>query len=64
MATHSRILAWRTHEESHALQNTKSRCPGRKGHLAFPILSYCIMGSILSAPCWYQRTLGLEKQRQ
>ena len=42
MATHSSILAWRTHEESHALQYTKSHCGGPKGSLAVSIISYCI----------------------
>ena len=47
MATHSRILAWRTHEESLALQYTKSHCGGQEGHLAFSIISYCITELLL-----------------
>ena len=64
MATHSSILAWRTHEESHALQYTKSQCGGPKCSLLFPYLTVSL-SSMSRSPCWHQGTLGLlEKRRQ
>ena len=46
MATHSSILAWITHEESH-VYNTLYLIAKSKGCLSFPIISYCITELLL-----------------